>query len=223
MTPEAGAIEPGKAAEAAPKGEGKIRLLTLDDLDGRTRARQHADETREAIVADLGGPEGLSKIELLQAENLALTAAMLRDMQVRALKGESIDPTRIATIENTFNRTAERVGTRKRRHPSWEPARDVRDLARSVLNVLSEADFAGDAEAGGAVAVESPAPVVSEPPEPPKPPERETFLTGAFIERASEEDDWCIYDPLGDLYGFHSDRERATALAKGLLRPTVAV
>lgn len=44
-----------KAPEAQPKRGGKTRLLTISDLDGRTRAAQHAEETRNAIVADLRG------------------------------------------------------------------------------------------------------------------------------------------------------------------------
>ena len=38
---------------------GKTRLISMDDLDRRTRAAQAAIETRDAIVADLGGAEQL--------------------------------------------------------------------------------------------------------------------------------------------------------------------
>jgi hypothetical protein len=34
---------------------GKLRLLTLDDLDGRTRAKQRAEELRESLISERGG------------------------------------------------------------------------------------------------------------------------------------------------------------------------
>ena len=113
MTEMAGESVPG----AAPKA-GKTRLLTFTDLDRRTRAAQHAQEVRASIIADLGGEGRLSTLELLQAENAAVDAAVLRDMQCRWLKGEPVPVSEMATIENTFNRTAAAVGTKRR-------ARDV--------------------------------------------------------------------------------------------------
>ena len=99
----------------------KVRLLSLDDLDARTRGAQMAREWRDAIVADLGGLDRLSTLELLQVENVAVDAAVLRDMQTRWLKGEQVVPSEIATMENTFNRTAAALGTARR-------AKDVTDL-----------------------------------------------------------------------------------------------
>ena len=36
---------------------GKTRLLSLDDLDRRTRAFQVAHDTKHAIISDLGGAD----------------------------------------------------------------------------------------------------------------------------------------------------------------------
>jgi len=41
------------AQDSAPKA-GKVRLLSLDDLDGRTRAAQHVRDTRQDVMADGG-------------------------------------------------------------------------------------------------------------------------------------------------------------------------
>ena len=93
---------------------GKTRLLSLDDLDRRTKAFQVAHDTKHAIIADLGGAERLSMLELIQVENAAVDAAVLRDLQVRWLRGKEVEATVLATVENVFNRTAAMLGTKRR-------------------------------------------------------------------------------------------------------------
>ena len=92
----------------------RTRLLSLDDLDRRTRAFQVAHDTKHSIVSDLGGEDQLSTLELIQAENAAIDAAILRDLQVRWLHGEGVEAATLATLENTFNRTAAALGTKRR-------------------------------------------------------------------------------------------------------------
>lgn len=92
----------------------RTRLLSLDDLDRRTRAFQTAHDMKRAIVSDLGGEDQLSTLELIQAENAAVDAAVLRDLQVRWLRGDEVEAATLATIENVFNRTAAALGTKRR-------------------------------------------------------------------------------------------------------------
>ena len=47
-------------------------------------------------------------------ENAAVTTAVLRDMQCRWLRGEDVQVAQMATLENTFNRTAQVLGTSRR-------------------------------------------------------------------------------------------------------------
>lgn len=94
--------------------QGKTRLLTLADLDRRTKAAQVADTIRSAIITDLGGEDRLSTLELIQAENAAMDAVVLRDMHVRWLKGEPISMTEMLSVENALNRTAAALGTSRR-------------------------------------------------------------------------------------------------------------
>jgi hypothetical protein len=115
-------IEAGSEAKG-----GKVRLLALDDLDGRTRAGQFVRETKEAVLADVGGEDDLSVLERLAIDNVTLTAAMIRDAGVRWLKGEPIDPAAVATLANSFNRSADKIGWKRR-------AKDVTTLSR-FLNV----------------------------------------------------------------------------------------
>lgn len=107
-------IAAGSTSEAAPKRGGKVRLLTLDDLDGRTRAAQQVRDTRAEVIADLGGEDHLSTLEHAAVNNAALTVAMVHDAGVRWLQGESIDPGSVATLVNAFNRTAAILGWQRR-------------------------------------------------------------------------------------------------------------
>jgi hypothetical protein len=48
-------------------GRGKVRLLTREDLDGRTKARRQFDAIAEGIAADLGGSDQLSTVQSAKA------------------------------------------------------------------------------------------------------------------------------------------------------------
>jgi hypothetical protein len=109
----------------------RTRLLSLDDLDRRTRAFQVAADAKHAIISDLGGEDQLSTLELIQAENAAIDAAILRDLQVRWLHGEGVEAAVLATLENTFNRTAAALGT-KRRTRELTPNLDQYTAQRSL-------------------------------------------------------------------------------------------
>jgi hypothetical protein len=104
--------------DAAPS---KVRLVTMSDLDRRTKAAQIALETKSAIMADLGGEDRLSTLERIMVENAAMSAAVLRDAHVRWIKGEPVPVAELATLENTFNRTASMLGLSRR-------AKDVLDI-----------------------------------------------------------------------------------------------
>ena len=103
-----------EAAATPPERTGKTRLVSMADLDRRTKAAQTAVATKSAIMSDLGGEDRLSTLERLQCENAAMASAVLRDMQVRWLQGEEVSVTEMVSIENVFNRTAAALGTRRR-------------------------------------------------------------------------------------------------------------
>ena len=103
-----------EAAATPPERAGKVRLVSMQDLDRRTKAAQTAVATKSAIMSDLGGEDRLSTLERLQCENAAMASAVLRDMQVRWLQGEEVSVTEMVSIENVFNRTAAALGTKRR-------------------------------------------------------------------------------------------------------------
>jgi hypothetical protein len=84
----------------------KVRMLTTQDIDGRTFARALAERAKEGITQDLGGEEHLSTLERLMVEHAVWDAARLSDLNARWAMGEPVEATQIATVENAFNRTA---------------------------------------------------------------------------------------------------------------------
>jgi hypothetical protein len=142
MQPEGITMQAEKPRRKRTKSRAvKTRLLSMTDLDNRTRAYQVAQETKAAIIADLGGRDRLSTLELLQIENVSVDAAVLRDMQVRWLKGDKVLPTEIATMENVFNRTAAALGTQRR-------AKDATPTLDQVLRDHAAQEPAAHAEEG---------------------------------------------------------------------------
>ena len=93
---------------------GKTRLLTLSDLDGRTRASQHVRQAIAAISEDLGGVDRLSAAEHALVTRAALLGAMCTDVGVRWLSGEPIDPTMFVTLANAERSALEVVGLEAR-------------------------------------------------------------------------------------------------------------
>ena len=105
----------GTAADVPRPGQtSKVRLVTMEDLDRRTKAAQIALETKSAIMPDLGGEDQLSTLERLMVENAAMSAAVLRDAHVRWMQGKPVPVSELATLENTFNRTAQALGLSRR-------------------------------------------------------------------------------------------------------------
>jgi hypothetical protein len=124
-TADTGDLPPRREAVASSK-EPKVRLLSLSDLDGRTRSAQLVSKTIDSIVADLGGEENLSAAERLIVRRAAIAGAMSEDLAARWLTGDPIDPAVFATLANVERRQLESVGIKRR-------ARDVTPSLQSYL------------------------------------------------------------------------------------------
>ncbi|MCC5977024.1 MAG: hypothetical protein JJU21_03080 [Salinarimonas sp.] len=109
--------EDAKAKQAGSNG-GKARLLTLDDLDRRTQAYQRTAEILEGVMSDMGGADRCTTLERSLAESVAVMGAMIRDLEVRFLKGEAVDITEYTALINARRREATTIGLKRR-------ARDV--------------------------------------------------------------------------------------------------
>lgn len=106
----------------------KTRLLTLGDLDGRTRAAQLVSRTIDEIESDLGGRDALSTTERMVVRRGAMAGAMAEDLAARWLNGEPVDPAAFATLANVERRQFETVGLKRRQ----------RDLTPSIHKYLEQ-------------------------------------------------------------------------------------
>ena len=102
------------ASDDPPERAGKARLLSLKDLDQRSRAYTTAVNTQAAIVSDLGGEGQLSTLEGLLARHAALNAAMIEDSYTRWLMGEPVPMAELIPAQNTFLRIAQALGIQRR-------------------------------------------------------------------------------------------------------------
>ena len=106
--------EPDETARSAsgckPDTGPKSRLLTLNDLDRRTKAAQRAFDMHDRLVAERGGADGMSVLRYSMTRSVAVLCAMIEDQQTRWLRGEPVEATAIATLLNARRREAEIVG-----------------------------------------------------------------------------------------------------------------
>lgn len=89
----------------------KVKLLTLDHLDGRTAAARAVRELRDAITRDLGGDPSSAQERL--ALHAAITSIFIDDLAARWLSGGPFDPTTWGTLCNIERRAFECLGIRR--------------------------------------------------------------------------------------------------------------
>jgi hypothetical protein len=103
-------VEARKTADRA----GKVRLLTLADLDHRTTAARRAHDLIESIHTDLGGVDRLATGEQQIVQRAALIGTMAEDVEARWLAGQSIDPNILCVLANAQRRLFETLGLSRR-------------------------------------------------------------------------------------------------------------
>jgi hypothetical protein len=90
------------------------RLISADELDGRTRARRAFNALVSGITADLGGEDQLSTIERALIQAFAGVSVHAADMNARLLQGDPIDLTEHAATVGAMVRLASRLGIQRR-------------------------------------------------------------------------------------------------------------
>ena len=88
-------------------------ILTLDDIDGRTRACKQALELRAGFLADLGGADRVTVAQRELAQRASILGAMLEDQEARYLNGEPIPLAEYATLTNTQRRVLNDIGLQR--------------------------------------------------------------------------------------------------------------
>jgi hypothetical protein len=113
---------------ATGNGRGKVRLLTRQSLDGRTKARKRFDAVVDGIASDLGGEAHLTTVQRHLVEAFAGCAVVVHDINARLLLGQSIDIGEASQAVSSLVRLAQRIGVG--RH-----IRDVTDLTDHIARL----------------------------------------------------------------------------------------
>lgn len=116
----------------SPPDAGKVRLMTLGDLDGRTNAAKAARALIADLESDLGGADRLSAGERALVVRAAVTTAMLEHIEATWLSGGEMDVGAYTALVNVHRRLLTTVGLQRR-------PRDVTpDLAAYVASKVVE-------------------------------------------------------------------------------------
>jgi len=128
MALETAELPPDGPVIPTGSGRGKVRLLTRQNLDGRTKARKQFDAIADGIADDLKGSGELSTIQLHLIETFAGCAIIINAINARLLSGEAIDVTEHSQAASTLVRLASRLGLHRR-------MRDVTDLTDHIAKL----------------------------------------------------------------------------------------
>ena len=105
-------------ADAAPmeakSTTGKVRLLSLAALDGRTVAARRAKELIEAIESDLGGADHLSEGARQLVQRAAVLGTYVESCEAQWLAGEEVDLTDYLAAINSQRRVLATIGLERR-------------------------------------------------------------------------------------------------------------
>lgn len=136
--PDAAPVDTGCAAERRPTG-GKMRLLTLAALDGRTTAAKRARDLIGAMEQDLGGGDLLSEGQKQLVQRAAVLGTFIESCEATWLAGDETDLGEYLAAINAQRRVLATIGL-DRRAKDVSPAPSLRDrLMREASQRAAEA------------------------------------------------------------------------------------
>jgi hypothetical protein len=113
--------------------KGKMRLITLDHIDGRTAAAKRARQLMETIEADLGGADRLSEGSRQLVQRAAVLGTYIENCEAMWLAGETVELGDYLAAINSQRRVLATIGLER-------CARDVSEL--SLSDYIARADTA---------------------------------------------------------------------------------
>jgi hypothetical protein len=138
MPADTAQLEGQSTAAPPPKAGGKLRLLTLGHLDGRTAAARRAHELIEAIELDLGGGDRLSEGSRQLVQRAAVLGTFIESCEVQWLGGEAVDLADYLAAINSQRRVLATIGLERR----------ARDITTPTLHEIA-AEIEAEREAAG--------------------------------------------------------------------------
>jgi len=104
----------GNCLPDAPSS-GKLRPLSLGDIDRRTRAARQAEQLLADLINDLGGPRAVTAGQRELAQRAAVMTALIEDMEARMLRGDPVDMNGYLAAVNAMRRVVATLGCLERR------------------------------------------------------------------------------------------------------------
>jgi hypothetical protein len=133
MPADAPQVDAKHAADSPTKAAGKLRLLTLGHLDGRTAAARRARELIEAIESDLGGGDRLTEGSRQLVQRAAVLGTYIESCEAQWLAGEAVELADYLAAINSQRRVLATLGLQR-------VARDVTpDLRTYIASKQAEA------------------------------------------------------------------------------------
>jgi hypothetical protein len=117
-----------QSTPATPKPPGKLRLMTLGHLDGRTAAAKRARELIEAIETDLGGGDRLSEGSRQLVQRAAVLGTFIESCEAQWLAGAAVDLADYLAAINAQRRVLATIGLE----------RVARELPQSLADIAAE-------------------------------------------------------------------------------------
>ena len=114
MPADAPQVDAKHAADSPTKAAGKLRLLTLGHLDGRTAAARRARELIEAIEADLGGGDRLTEGARQLVQRAAVLGTYIESCEAQWLAGEAVELADYLAAINSQRRVLATIGLERR-------------------------------------------------------------------------------------------------------------
>jgi hypothetical protein len=111
-------VESRNTADLRELSGKRLRLLTLDHIDGRCRAAKRTRELIAALELEAGGAAALTASEREMVKRAAITGALIEDLEARWIAGETIDPLVLATLGNAMRRMLTAVGLKRALSPA---------------------------------------------------------------------------------------------------------
>ena len=102
-------------AEHSTKAAGKLCLLTLDGLDGRTSAVRRIREFEAQITADLGGSVTIAQESLMR--RASVLSALLDDKEAHWASGTPLTLNDYCSATNVLRRLLTTLGIERKQRP----------------------------------------------------------------------------------------------------------
>jgi hypothetical protein len=103
----------GSLSLSSGNGQGKIRVLTRDELDGRSSACKQFDAIARGVCTDLGGEDQITTVMKHLVECFAGIAIQVSNCNARLLLGEQVDVAEHSQAATTLVRLASRLGLKR--------------------------------------------------------------------------------------------------------------